>query len=115
MDAGVGLAIKKNLAQHVYNIEKLEGRAIKAELQFKGHIKFKIINAYIHASENDATSRSNLIQEIKAWIKKGQQQNDYIIIIGDMNTDPDKYEEKFLLQQKKIKLKVWLTIICFFE
>ena len=105
MGAGVGLAIKKNLAQHVYNIEKLEGRAIKAELQFKGHIKFKIINTYIHASENDATSRSNLIQKIKAWIKKGQQQNDYIIIIGDMNADPDKYEEKFVLQQKKIKPK----------
>src|SRR5215831_10333656 len=89
MGAGVGLAIKKNIAQHVYNIEKIEGRAIKAELQFKGKIKVTIINVYIHASESDSSSRSALINKIKAWIKTGQQHNKYIIVMGDMNADPD--------------------------
>jgi len=36
MSAGVGLAIKHSFASYVFNIEKFNGRAIKADLQFKG-------------------------------------------------------------------------------
>lgn len=36
--AGVGLAIKKSIAQRVYAINKIEGRAIMADLHFKNKI-----------------------------------------------------------------------------
>src|SRR5689334_5218033 len=43
MSSGVGIAIKKEIARHVIKIEKIEGRAIKICLQFKGKINLMII------------------------------------------------------------------------
>ena len=105
MGAGVGLAISKVLAKHVINIEKIEGRAIKADLQFKRKTKLSIIVVYIHASEEDAEARTILVKKIQLWIDKEIRQNSHVIIMGDFNADPDIFEEKFKFQQRKIKAK----------
>jgi len=105
MGAGVSLAIKKTLAQHVCHIEKLDGRAIKAHLQFKGKFNLTIIVTYVHASVQDKKERLDLIENLKKWITKAKLLNHFVLIMGDFNADPDKFQTKYGQGDKKIKDK----------
>jgi exonuclease III len=49
----VGLAIKKSIAQRVYAINKIEGRAIMADLHFKNKTNVRIIVIYMPANSDD--------------------------------------------------------------
>ena len=112
MGAGVGLAIKKTLVQHVCHIEKLDGRAIKAHLQFKGKFNLTIIVTYVHASVQDKKERLDLIENLKKWITKAKLLNHFVLIIGDFNADPDKFQAKYGQGGKKIKDKyIFITSI----
>jgi exonuclease III len=63
--AGVGLAIKQELAKRVYKIEYIDGRALLADLQLKKNIKIRIIVVYMPADPKYANERSTLINQIE--------------------------------------------------
>jgi len=90
--AGVGLAIKKELATRVYKIDQIDGRALMADIQLKQKIKIRIIVLYMPADPKHEIERAMLITKIEAWIKQGLSDNKKIIVMGDLNADPDKLE-----------------------
>jgi exonuclease III len=70
--AGVGLAIKKSIAQRVYAIKKIDGRAIMADLHFQNKINVRIIIIYMPANQEDKKERDKINKIISEWITKGQ-------------------------------------------
>ena len=98
--AGVGLLIKPELAKHVHNVTKFKGRRISADLYFKGKIKIRIIVLYIHANEAEKNEREALISDTVKLIKEGKNKNMFIILLGDLNADPEKYDKKGIIKKK---------------
>ncbi|CAB4389286.1 unnamed protein product [Rhizophagus irregularis] len=110
---GVTLLIKKSLAYHVTNIERIEGVAIKVDLVFKNKVKnFRCILIYrpIEKLENVVK-----VQEIQDKLTKWND-CDYdkwdLVVMGDLN---EHYKvEEFLdkglnsVKGKKCKIINWL-------
>ena len=91
--AGVGLAIKKELAKRVYRTEFIDGRAILADLQLKQNVKIRIIVLYMPADPKQINERTSITNQIESWIKNGIKDNKSIIVMGDLNADPDKLDK----------------------
>src|SRR5437764_323906 len=58
--SGIGLIISKQFSKHIHKIESFKGRLISADMFFKGHIKMRIIQIYIHAN----TTQREEIEEL---------------------------------------------------
>ena len=87
----MGLAIKKELASRVYAINKLDGRALMADLHLKNKINVRIIIIYMPANQEDKIERCKINKTILDWINKGQYDKKHIIIMGDLNVNIDNY------------------------
>ena len=85
--AGVGLAIKKPLASRVYAVQRLNGRALMADLHLKGGINIRIIVIYSPANAEDKQERAILNGKIKDWIDKGLHSRKKLIVMGDLNVN----------------------------
>jgi hypothetical protein len=63
--AGVGLAIKKELAKRVYRTEFIDGRAILADLQLKQNVKIRIIVLYMPADPKQVNEHMSITNQIE--------------------------------------------------
>ena len=111
--AGVGLAIKKSIAQRVYAINKLDGRAIMADLHFKNKINVRIIVIYMPANEEDKNERTKINKTISNWIVQGQYDKKHLIVMGDLNANIDNLHNNSLLSgsNNKDKYSILRTLI----
>ena len=90
---GVGIMMKRELAKHAAKIIKIKGRLISIDLHFKGKIRFRIINCYIEANEQDKESRNETINKLKNLITEGKSLGSHILVMGDFNADPEEFEK----------------------
>ena len=107
--AGVGIAIKLGLHNHVVKVLSLMGRLILVDLKFKGKSTLRIIVTYIHSNEQDAKDRKKLIDEIKRLIKEANNKKYNVILLGDLNADFEKLESNHK-NFKKDKYRILTTI-----
>ena len=91
--AGVGLAIKKELAKRVYRIKFIDRRAILADLQLKQNVKIGIIILYIPADPKQINEHMSITNQIECWIKNGLRDNKSIIVMDNLNADPEKLDK----------------------
>jgi len=91
---GVGLLINKQWSKYIHRIYKSNERYIYADLYLAGHIKLRVIVTYIHANMSEKEERINLQNEIIDIIKNSNYKKYYTIIMGDFNTNIDRYNNK---------------------
>jgi exonuclease III len=92
--AGVGLILHYRLAKHVHKVTGKDGRYIYADLYFKGSIKLRIINIYLPMYDNGRAYHISLQNDILHLVSKSEDEGFKVIILGDFNLDPDKYDAK---------------------
>src|SRR5215216_2403113 len=85
---GVGLLIKKPLADHIYNHAGNLGRYIYVDLQFPARFKIRIINIYV--SSSNVQLRTQTIKEVSEIIQQALTKNIHIILLGDFNAVPNR-------------------------
>ena len=90
----MGIAVKCDLDKHVTNIIRRNGRIISIDLRFKGANSTRIINIYINCNEQEKTKREKLLDELQILIKEAEIKQFQIIVMGDMNADPEIYDTK---------------------
>ncbi|CAB4389288.1 unnamed protein product [Rhizophagus irregularis] len=110
---GVTLLIKKSLAYHVTNIERIEGVAIKVDLVFKNKVKnFRCILIYRPMEKLENVVKVQEIQDkLTKWNDCDYDKWD-LVVMGDLN---EHYKvEEFLdkgldsVKGKKCKIINWL-------
>src|ERR1043166_8406442 len=107
--AGMGIAIKLGLHNHVIKVLSLMGRLILVDLKFKGKLTLRIIVTYIHSNEQDAKDRKKLIDEIERLIKEANNKKYNVILLGDLNENFEKLESNHK-NFKKDKYRILITI-----
>ncbi len=90
----MGIAVKCDLNKHVTNVIRRNGRIISIDLRFKGANSTRIINIYINCNEQEKTKREKLLDELQILIKEAEIKQFQIIVMGDMNADPEIYDTK---------------------
>ena len=90
----VGILIKDGLDRHVTNIIRKKGRLISCDLKFKGTNPTRIINIYVNCNDKEKKEREELLNDLQDLITEATRKNYFIIIMGDMNADPEKYDKK---------------------
>ena len=93
--SGVGLIISKQFSKHIHKIESFKGRLISADMFFKGHIKIRIIQIYIHANTTQREEIEELYTKITNIIEDAQRKNFKLIVMGDFNVCPEKYKKHY--------------------
>ena len=98
--SGVNLILHKELYKHHAGTKTIPGRAIAADLKFKGKKTIRIINCYIPADKStQKNERINIQNEIKKWIQEvANKRNTTIIIMSDFNQNIEKFYE---IERKK--------------
>jgi len=92
--AGVGLAIKKPLADRVFSVKRLDGRLLMADLHLKRKINIRIIVIYMPADDSDKLERKAINSKIESWIKQSIDSQKLLIILGDFNVNMDNPNNK---------------------
>ena len=95
---GVGLIIKKSLADHIFKYHTSQGRLQIIDFQFKNKKRLRLINLYSPNSNNSL--RVELYKSIKKSITEANTQGFSILLLGDLNADPNrvrnqKYSKQF--------------------
>src|SRR5215216_2375642 len=85
---GVGLLIRKSLADHIYHHAGNLERYIYVDLQFPAHFKVRIINVYISSSNIHLCTQT--IKEVSEIIQQALTKNIHIILLGDFNAVPSR-------------------------
>ena len=88
--AGVGIVISKQYSKHIHKIESFKGRLISVDMFFKGHIKIRILQIYVHANTTQREEIEELYIKITNVIEDAQRKNIQLIVIGDFNVCPEK-------------------------
>jgi exonuclease III len=96
--SGVSIALKKNLADRVININKMFGRLICIDLAFPQKKYVRIIGTYSPASPG--TEREKVHTQIIKWIKQHNHENWHIIVGGDFNSYPSHKLDKLSINRK---------------
>ena len=90
----MSIAVKFDLNKHVTNVIRRNGRIISIDLRFKGANSTRIINIYINCNEQEKTKREKLLDELQILIKEAEIKQFQIIVMSDMNADPEIYDTK---------------------
>jgi exonuclease III/ribonuclease HI len=101
--SGVGLIIKKNIAQYVQAVQGHNGRYIYADLYMKGRTKIRIIQVYIHANLEKKTEIIQLHRTLTSLIEDTVRKGFQLVIMGDFNADLNK----FLQIQNQLRTMPW--------
>ena len=98
---GVAIIMKKQWAQHVESIFKLNGRLLHLTLKFKEKKTVHIIGCYAPAAstEKDKIEKKQITNHINNIIIKNEQ----IIITGDFNEDYQLYNNNHNKSYMEIK------------
>ena len=90
---GVGLLIKKQWSIYIHKTFLSNERYIYIDLYLHGHVKVRVIVVYLHANMSEQNQRISLQQEIINLINESVKSNFHIIIMGDFNTNLNRYNE----------------------
>ena len=75
-------------------------RYLYIKLFIQGHIKLYIFNIYLHANMSEKQNRITLQNELITLIKNSIISKFHVIIIGDFNTNINRYYDKVQLCSK---------------
>src|SRR6185436_11338380 len=91
----VAIILKKKIAIHVYQKEKIKGYALLLKLSFKGKYTVNIINIYNPPMKAESSEMRN---KIRKWlinqIRSAKAKNQTIIVGGDWNTVLDRQKDR---------------------
>src|SRR5687767_10648076 len=96
----MGILIKDGLNSHVTNIIRKKGRLISCDLKFKGTNSTRIINIYVNCNNKKKKEREELLNDFQDLITEATRKNYFIIIMGDMNANSEKYDKKITFALK---------------
>ena len=85
---GVGLLIKKHLANHIYKHAGNLGRYIYVDMEFPARFKIRVINLYL--SSSNLQLRMQTIKEVTDLIRQALSTDMNIILLGDFNAEPNR-------------------------
>ena len=90
---GVGILIKKKWSNYIHKTYLSNERYLYVDLYLKGHVKMRVIVVYLHANMSEQKQRILLQQELINLINESVKSNFHIVIMGDFNTNLDRYYE----------------------
>jgi ribonuclease HI/endonuclease/exonuclease/phosphatase family metal-dependent hydrolase len=94
MGSGVGIMVKSELAKHIHKVHKSKGRLIAIDMKFKGHSDIRIINVYVESNDAEKQQRKETVQTLVSWIQQGKRANKKLIVMGDLNADPEQWTKE---------------------
>src|SRR5688572_20743331 len=94
MGSGVGIMVKSKLAKHIHKVHKCKGRLIAIDMKFKGHSDIRIINVYVESNDTEKQQRKETVQTLVNWIQQGKRANKKLIVMGDLNADPEHWTKE---------------------
>ena len=97
LSQGVGLLIDNNYAKFIQKSGGFKGRILYVDMFLKGRIKLRIIQVYLHANfhsefKEDIEATHNFLIRL---IEESQWQSQHIIVMGDFNVNPTKYQMEY--------------------
>ena len=90
---GVSILIKKKWSNYIHKTYLLNKRYLYVDLYLKGHVKMRVIVVYLYANMSEQKQRILLQQELINLINESVKSNFHIVIMGDFNTNLDRYYE----------------------
>jgi exonuclease III/ribonuclease HI len=91
--SGIGLIIKKDIAQYVQVVKGHKGRVIYADLFMRGKYKLRIIMTYVYANEGQKKETLALYDYLYDIIRQAKRSSSDVIFLGDLNTNSIKLDE----------------------
>ncbi|CAB5186423.1 unnamed protein product [Rhizophagus irregularis] len=108
---GVGLIVKKNIAQYIYRNGSYNGRIIFIDFMFKHNKKLRIIQYYgvvnAKASTEKKEESKKTINELFKLMREALSTQHELIVMGDFNQKYEKYSEN---KTKSTRNKYWNNI-----